>query len=138
MSRLTRTWIVAAFCSLLVGCETNVKGLLEEESQIWWHADQVIEAAEDIDPSLVDPIYEAETAKNEACEPIIEATKDRVSLRESSFAEEVWSELTQAFILIVPVESVESCAEAQNIFAGLLLGLCRRLEGLGIDLSCSE
>ncbi len=138
MSLLTRTWIVAAFCSLLVGCGTNVKGLLEEESRLWWHADQVIEAAEDIDPRLVDPIYEAESAKNEACEPIIKATKERASLQESSFGEEMMSDFTQVFVFIVPVGSVERCADAQNLFSGLLGGLCRRLERLGIELSCSE
>ena len=138
MRGFVRITVLAASCSLLVGCGTNVKGLLEEESRLWWRADQVIEAAEDIDPSLVDPIYEAETAKNEACEPIIKAAKERASLQESSFGEEIISDFTQVFVLIVPVGSVERCAESQNLFAGLLGGLCRQLERLGVDLSCSD
>lgn len=129
---------VLVLCLLQSGCGTLVKGLLEGESRLWGDTDRVLAAAEDLDQGLENPVYDAESAKNEACEPITNAAKERIYGGEPSFVERLWSDLTQVFVLIVPITSVERCAEAQKLYNEELARLCRRLKEQGVNPSCLD
>ncbi len=114
LSAMARAWIIIASCAALIGCGTNVRELLEDDSRISWQAFSAIEQAEALDIGLEGPIYNAEAAKEEACEPIYAAAAERFPSDTVSFWEELWSDLVQFVVRVVPIDSVETCAKAHK------------------------
>lgn len=126
--------IVACICLLLVGCGTNVKALLDEESRLYWRADRIVAAADDLDLGLENAVLDAESAKHEACEPVNSATKERIYEGPISLAQRFLSGLTRFLVRIVPVGVVERCAEAHKRYNKELVVLYQHLEEMGIHL----
>ena len=138
MITIMRRCVVLIFCLLLTGCGSSVTRLLEEDSQLWWQSDPIIAAAENLDQGLVDSVYEAEAAKHEACEPIIGAARQQIYEGQGSLGERFWSDLTQLVALIVPISSVNECAEAQERYSQELASLCQRLNRRDVFLRCPD
>jgi hypothetical protein len=138
MSVATRGWIIIALCSLLAGCGTDVKSLLEEEGRLSWESDDLIAAAEDLDRGLEEPVYDAEAAKHAACEEVIEGLKKRIYAPDISFGEQFVSDIVLLVVFIVPIGSVETCAGAQKRYKAELLALCQDLKQQGAYQTCPD
>ena len=136
MARDADSSTIVALCillgMLLTGCGTDVMGLLNEESRTYWRAERMIAAAEELDPSLLDSLLEAENEKYRACESISTSARERILEGEFSFSEQFWSNLTQLFVRIFPVTVVESCAEAHERYDKELVALRQHLEKMGV------
>ncbi len=128
LSAAARASIIIASCAALIGCGTNVRKLLEDDSRISWQAYSAIEQAEALDIGLEGPIYNAEAAKHEACEPIYAAAAERFSSDTLSFWEELWSDLVQFVVRVVPIDTVETCAKAHKRYKDETLVLRDRLQ----------
>ncbi len=128
LSAAARAWIIIASCVALIGCGTNVRELLEDDSRISWQAYSAIEQAEALDIGLEGPIYNAEAAKEEACEPIYAAAAERFPSDTVSFWEELWSDLVQFVVRVVPIDTVETCAKAHKRYKDETLVLRDRLQ----------
>ncbi len=126
-----RSLAVALFL-LLAGCGTNVKTLLEEDGRLFWQADPIVMAAEDLDRDLVEPFNAAETAKIEACDALYSAAEESIDENERSRVEEFWSDITMLFVRVFPVESVERCARIHERYSHELDALRQRLEEEGV------
>ncbi len=133
-----RRCVVPIFYMLLTGCGSSVTGLLEEDSQLMWQSGSITVAAENLDQGLVDSIYEAEAVKDEACKPIIGAARQQIYEGQDSLGERFWSDLTQLVALIVPISSVNECAEAQERYSQELASLCQRLNRRDVFLRCPD
>ncbi len=128
LSAAARAWIIIASCAALIGCGTNVRELLEDDSRISWQAYSAIEQAEALDIGLEEPVFNAEAAKEEACEPIYAAAAERFSSDTLSFWEELWSDLVQFVVRVVPIDTVETCAKAHKRYKYETLVLRDRLQ----------
>ena len=126
-----RSLAVALFL-LLAGCGTNVKTLLEEDGRLFWQADPIVMAAEDLDRDLVEPFNAAETAKIEACDALHSAAEESIEENERSRVAEFWSDVTMLFVRVFPVESVERCARAHERYSQELDVLRKLLEEEGV------
>ena len=133
-----RRCVVPIFYMLLTGCGSSVTGLLEEDSQLMWQSGPITVAAENLDQGLVDSIYEAEAVKDEACKPIIGVARQQIYEGQGSLGERFWSDLTQLVALIVPISSVNECAEAQERYSQELASLCQRLNRRGVSSRCQD
>jgi len=131
-------WTVLLLCLILGGCGTSVTGLIQENSELLWRAEDVIGAAEEFDRGLEEPVYDAEDARQEACQFLTEATAKRMFARETTFFEQLGSDLGQLVVLILPVGRVERCAQAQKRYKQTIASLCQDLRGKGISLRCSD
>jgi hypothetical protein len=100
-----------ALTFFLTGCGTNVMWLLSEESRIMAEADALVVSAEQAGSGLEVPVYEAEDAKNIACDFLHAAVFDRLQ-RDPGFFEQFVSDLSSAIVLMLPVSRVEECADA--------------------------
>ena len=60
---------------------------------------------------LETPVYEAEAAKDDACDFLHHAVFDRCN-RDPSFFEQFTSDLSSAIVLMLPIGQVEDCADA--------------------------
>ena len=128
LSATARAWIIIASCAALIGCGTNVRELLEEDSRISWQAYSAVEQAEALDIGLEGPVYDAEAAKEEACEPIYAAATERLPSDILSFWEELWSDVVLFVVWVVPVDTVETCAKAHKLYKDETLVLRNRLQ----------
>ncbi len=122
----------------LAACGTLPSQLLEEESRFSWQADSVLSAAESLDRGFEDGVYEAEAAKFEACEPIIEAARARVAEGDNSFGKQFLSDLMQLIAYLIPIRSVENCAMAQQHYVREVVKLCEHLGQKDSSLSCED
>ena len=138
MTAVLRRSLFALCCLVLAGCGTSIKGLLEEESRLLWQSEPVIAAAEAEGRGREEGIYDAEAARHRACEKIIEAVRKQRDEGPGSFAERFKSDFGQWAAALVPVPSVERCAEAQDIYARDLADLCRSLKEGGASLDCPK
>ena len=138
MAANSHRWTVLLLYLILVGCGTSVTGLIQENSELLWHAEDVIGAAEQLDRGLEEPVYDAEAAKHEACQFLTDDTTKRMFAKKASFFEKFRDDLGQLFVLIVPVERVERCAAAQERYKETIATLCHDLRRDGISLSCSD
>jgi hypothetical protein len=138
MSNQMQIYIVACIFLLLVGCGTNVKALLDDESRLYWRADQIVRSAEDLDLGIENAVLDAESTKYEACESVNSATKERIYEGPMSLAQRVLSGLTRFLVRIVPVGMVERCAEAHVSYKRELVALRQRLEQMGVYLPPPE
>jgi hypothetical protein len=109
-TNLMRT-IPIALTFLLSGCGTNVMYLLKEESRIVAEADPLLVSAEEAGNGMERQVYEAEAAKDEACDFLHSAVFDRFN-RDPGFFEQFVSDFSSAVVLFFPVGQVEDCAEA--------------------------
>ncbi len=131
LSAAARASIIIASCAALIGCGTNVRKLLEDDSRASWQAYSVVEQAEALDVGLEKPIYDAEAVKDEACEPIYAAAAEKISSGTLSFWDQLWSDLVQFVVLVVPIGTVETCAEAHERYEDEIVTLRYRLERFG-------
>jgi hypothetical protein len=118
-------------CALLAGCGTNVKWLLAEESRLTPEADRLATAAEAVGTGIEQPVYEAEDAKIEACRFLNEATVEQMQ-REPTFAEQFVSDLSAVIVLLVPVATVERCADSLDAYRTSIARLQDQLIDLGV------
>ena len=126
-----RSLVVALFL-LLAGCGTNVKTLLEEDARLFWQADSIVMAAEDLDRNLVERAVAAELAKIEACDALYAAAEESLDENILSRVEKFWSDVTMLIVRVFPVESVERCARAHERYSQELDALRQRLEEEGV------
>ncbi len=136
MGNLYRDAVLALCCLVLAGCGTSIKGLLEEESRLLWQSEPVIAAAEAEGEGREERIYDAEAARHRACEKIIEAVRKQRDEGPGSFAQRFKSDFGQFASALVPIPSVERCAEAQDRYARELADLCRDLKEGDASLDC--
>ena len=129
-----RSLVVALFL-LLAGCGTNVKTLLEEDARLFWQADSIVMAAEDLDRNLVERVVAAELAKIEACDALYSAAEENFDESEWSHAKKFWSDVTMLFVRVFPVESVERCSR-RCVPCGVYIELRRGIGGPGAFLVC--
>ena len=128
-NRPDRAFLVA-LALLLAGCGTDVKRLIGEETQLAWDAHQVAMDAADLEPGLEEPIYAAELTKLEACEDINENVAE--SIRKGgifTFGEQFLTDLSLLTAYVIPLASVERCAEAHETYKQEYVSLRDRLEG---------
>lgn len=118
-------------CALLAGCGTNVKWLLAEEGRLTPRADRLATTAESLGTGIEQPVYDAEDRKLEACRFLTEATIDLMQ-REPSFAEQFISDLSSVVVLIVPVGTVERCADSLDAYRTSIARLESQLIELGV------
>ncbi len=118
-------------CAALAGCGTNVKWLLAEESRLTPEADRLATAAEVLGTGIEQPVYDAEDAKLGACRFLNEATVERMQ-REPTFGEQFVSDLSSVIVLLVPVATVERCAESLDAYRTSIARLQDQLIDLGV------
>lgn len=111
---------------LLSGCGTNVMWVLKEESRVMAEADALVTSAEEAGNGLEQPVYEAEAAKDEACQFLHSAVFDRFN-RDPGFFEQFVSDLSAAVALMVPVAQVEDCADAFDSYSAAVDSLAGTL-----------
>jgi hypothetical protein len=136
MTDLLLRCLAAALCLALAGCGTSIKGLLEEESALVWQSEPVVAAAEAEGRGREETLYDAEAARHQACEKIIEAVRQKRDEGGGSLGQRFWSDFRQLSALLVPIPSVERCAEAQDLYKDELARLCRSLAEEDPDLEC--
>ena len=124
--------VALALCLLLTGCGTDVMALLDEDGRVFWQADPIIAAAEDLDRGLEAPIIDAESAKQVACEPVYAKTKQQIYEGDWSYWEKFWSNLALLVVEVFPVQLVERCAQAHEDYNRELGALRQRLEAEGV------
>jgi hypothetical protein len=118
-------------CALLAGCGTNVQWLLAEESRLTPEADRLATTAEALGTGIEQAVYDAEDDKLEACRFLTEATVDLMQ-REPTFAEQFMSDLSSVVVLIIPVGTVERCADSLDAYRTSIAQLERQLIELGV------
>ncbi|MGE0120725.1 MAG: hypothetical protein AB7S71_19120 [Dongiaceae bacterium] len=101
-----------ALCLPLLACGTDVELLLARDSLLVARADRVADAGETAAPDLTTEMYDAEDAKRAACETIY-APIAAYMTAPPSFGEELAADVGAFVAYIVPIPSVERCAEAQ-------------------------
>lgn len=112
---------------MLIGCGTDVKELLAHDSQVSWQGYSVVAQAEALEIGLEEPVYDAEEIKNEACAPIYaRAEQSRPAV--VTFWEDLWSGLVQFVVQVIPIEMVETCAEAHENYKDEIDTLRDRLQ----------
>lgn len=131
-----RCWFILLLCLILAGCGTSVTALLQENSELFWRAEEVIGAADELDRDLGEPVYDAEDVRQKACQFLTDATAKQMFATETPFMEQFRSDLERLLVLIVPVERVESCAEAQKHYKNAIETLCQDLRDEGVSLRC--
>ena len=130
-STVASALIVITWCAILVGCGTDVKNLLADDSRASWQAYSAVEQAEALDLGLEKSVYDAEAVKDEACGPIYAAAADKFGSGILSFWDQLWSDLVQFVVLVVPIGTVETCAEAHERYEDEIVTLRHRLERVG-------
>jgi hypothetical protein len=112
---------------LLPGCGTNVLHILSEESRVLMEADPMVRSSEELANGFEVPVYAAEEVKDQACEFLHAAVRDRLQ-REPGFGEQFISDLSSAVALIFPIPQVERCAEALAAYGGAVTALSRKID----------
>ncbi|MFM9843889.1 MAG: hypothetical protein ACKVOI_13045 [Dongiaceae bacterium] len=112
---------------LLSGCGTNVLYILSEESRILLEADPMVRSSEELANGLEEPVYAAEEFKDQACEFLHAAVRDRLQ-KDAGFGEQFVSDLSSAVALIFPIPQVERCAEALVAYGGAVAALSRKID----------
>jgi len=116
-----------AAAMMLPGCGTNVLYILSEESRVLSEADPMVRSSEELANGLELPVYAAEEAKDQACEFLHAAVRDRLQ-REPGFGEQFVSDLSSAVALIFPIPQVQRCAEALGAYGGVVAALSRKID----------
>jgi hypothetical protein len=111
----------------LPGCGTNVLHILSEESRVLMVADPMVRSSEELANGLEVPVYAAEEVKDQACEFLHAAVRDRMQ-RDPGFGEQFISDLSSAVVLIFPIPQVERCAEALEAYSGAVAALSRNID----------
>src|SRR5262245_19694063 len=109
----------------LTSCGNNLPWLITQNSRLVAEADRAVSAAEPLGTGLEQPVYEAETAKNDACKFIYDEMSERMD-RESRFAERFRTDVSTLFVLLVPVPDVERCARAFDAYHASVIALDHR------------
>jgi hypothetical protein len=123
-----RATLAAASCLALVGCGTDIQGLLKRDSTLVAKADELAGAAEAIDPEMTTEMYDAEDAKRRACETIYQSISEQMTHR-PSFSDELESDVGLFVAYMVPIGEIERCARAQTDYAKAVERLQARLQG---------
>ena len=120
--------LAAASCLALVGCGTDIQGLLKRDSALVAKADELAGAAEAVDPDMTTEMYDAEDAKRQACETIYQSISEQMT-RRPSFSDELESDVGLFVAYMVPIGEIERCARAQADYAKAVERLQERLQG---------
>jgi hypothetical protein len=120
--------LVGALCAVLVGCGTDIQGLLKRDSALVAKADEIAGAADAIDPELATEMYDAEDAKRRACETIYQSISEQMT-RKPSFSDELESDVGLFVAYMVPIEEIERCARAQAEYGRAVERLQLRVQG---------
>jgi hypothetical protein len=120
--------LVAMVGPALVGCGTDIQGLLKRDSALVAKADEIAAAADAIDPELATEMYDAEDAKRRACETIYKSISEQMT-RRPSFSEELESDVGLFVAYMVPIEEIERCARAQAEYGKAVERLQERVQG---------
>ena len=114
---------------LLAGCGTDVKRLIGEETHVAWEAHQIAMDAAELDPGIVELLDAAELSKLEACEDINQTVAESIEKGGIiSFGEQFLTDLSLLAAYMIPLTSVERCAEAHDNFSQEFVSLQKRLE----------
>jgi hypothetical protein len=87
MLRASSIPIMTVLSLALISCGTNLPWLIGRDSRMVAEADRAVSAAEPLGTGLEQPVYDAETAKNEACKFIYDEMSERMG-RKPRFAEQ--------------------------------------------------
>ena len=87
----------------------------------------MVQSSEELANGLEVPVYAAEELKDQACEFLHAAVRDRLQ-REAGFGEQFVSDLSSAVVLIFPIPQVERCAEALEGYSGAVAALSRKID----------
>jgi hypothetical protein len=117
---------LAIACLLPSGCGTDVEWLLERDSVLVARADKAAASAEAIEPELTTAMYDAEDAKQAACESIYTSVSEQMT-RPPSYGEELESDIGAFVAYLFPIEEVERCADAQRRYESAVEALERRI-----------
>ena len=117
---------------LLPGCGTNVLYILSEESRVLMEADPMVRSSEELANGREVPVYAAEEIKDQACEFLHAAVRDRMQ-RDAGFGEQFISDLSSAVALIFPIPQVERCAEALAAYSVAVAVLSRNIDNSAAD-----
>ncbi len=136
----SRPWLAAAGGLVLAGCGTDLHGMLAEESRLTWQAQAVVAEAALVEPGSERLVFDAETAKQQACAEINHAVMEewRGAGQQPSAGEGLVSDLTQFAVRLFPVESVERCAEAHQHYRAAVVALRQRVVAHGVALDPIE
>ena len=126
--RFRPSLFLAALCLALVGCGTDIQGLLKRDSALVAKADEIAAAADAIDPELATEMYDAEDAKRQACETIYQSISEQMT-RRPSFSDELESDVGLFVAYMVPIGEIERCARAQTDYGKAVERLQSRLQG---------
>ncbi len=144
-ARAGRAWVAArgpllavAAALALAACGTDVKQMMQRDSETFWQDQHIVRLGEAEGLAQVQQVYAAEAAKEDACTPITEAAGERMAAGHASYWGDVWAGMRESLVALVPVPSVERCAEAHRRYASEIRGLCRRLGERGHELDCPE
>jgi hypothetical protein len=118
--------VLAVACLLPAGCGTDVEWLLERDSFLVARADKAAASAEAIEPALTTAMYDAEDAKQAACESIYTSVSEQMT-RPPSFGEELESDIGAFVAYLFPIEEIERCADAQARYESAVKALERRV-----------
>jgi hypothetical protein len=121
---------ITALSLALTSCGTNLPWLIAEDSRLVAEADHAVSTAETLGTGLEQPVYAAEATKSEACKFIYDEVSERLG-RKPRFAEQFRSDLSTLFVLLVPVNDVERCAQAFDAYRASVIALEHRLAALG-------
>jgi hypothetical protein len=116
-----------ALMVVLSGCGTNVMYLLKEESRVMAEADPLLLSAEETGSGLEQQVYEAEAAKDEACEFLHAAVFDRFN-RDPTFFEQFLSDLSASIVLFIPIGQMEDCAAAFDTYSASVESLASSMQ----------
>ena len=131
MSTLVRLLAMLPLCALLGACGTNVQYLLAEEGRLTPEADRATTAAESLNNGIEKPVYDAEDAKLEACRFLHEATVQGME-KSPTFTEQFTSDVGSVFVLLVPVGTVERCADSIHAYRDSIAKLEQQLIQMGV------
>jgi hypothetical protein len=130
MTRARSVATIAGLSLALTSCGTNLPWLVARDSRLMAVADRAVSAAEPLGTGLEQPVYDAETVKNDACKFIYDEMSERMG-RRPRFAERFRSDVSTLFVLLVPVSKVERCAQAFDAYHASVIALEHRLAALG-------
>ena len=109
--------LVLAACLATAGCGTDVPVLLERDSALFWDSTFLLEEAAEAHVDVGPTLYQTEADKIIACEPLTEQMSEQVESGAPGFFDSMGNDLGRLVAVLVPVEPVETCAEAVQAYS---------------------
>jgi len=105
---------VILVCLGLSGCGTDIRHLLEQDAEVTWRAHRMQLLIGNGEPEITRALDQAEDGKLAACRDINKRAWEATEDPRQSFFEQLLTDLSLLFAFLVPVGSVERCADAQR------------------------